>query len=143
MVIVNAKSFFFTICSYSQTEEGVYMYSVQTVRERIKIMAQKKGITQKQMLAECHINENIITKMGRDKGMGSFMLAAIADKLDCSTDYLLGRTDMPEVSRPSGLTQEEEDIIQMFRDLDLPGKIRAYDRVKVLHDDFCEKNKPS
>lgn len=119
------------------------MYSVQTVRERIKIMAQKKGITQKQMLAECRINENIITKMGKDKGMGSFMLAAIADKLDCSADYLLGRTDMPEISRPSGLTQEEEDIIQMFRDLDLPGKIRAYDRVKVLYDDFCEKNKPS
>ena len=32
-------------------------------------------------------------------GMYSFTLARIADVLDCSVDYLLGRTDKPEVNR--------------------------------------------
>jgi len=30
--------------------------------------------------------------------MSSFSLAKIADELDCSVDYLLGRTDNPEIN---------------------------------------------
>ena len=47
------------------------------------------------MLTECSLGINAIRQINDTKGMASFSLAKIADYLDCSVDYLLGRTDNP------------------------------------------------
>ena len=48
------------------------------------------------LLAECELGINAIRQINDKKGMASYSLARIADYLDCSVDYLLGRTDSPK-----------------------------------------------
>ena len=90
------------------------------------------------MLAECELNVNLLNKMTDNKGIGCFALARIADKLETSTDYLLGRTDNPEmtlsinnnVSAPqtnvhiltnenTPVTKDERELLDMINDLSL------------------------
>lgn len=69
------------------------MYDVQMFSERIKERAKSKGIKLKEMLSNCDLNVNFVSQMS-DR-TGAIALAKIADYLDCSVDYLLGRVDTP------------------------------------------------
>ena len=78
------------------------MYKIAAdTAERIKLIAKSKGITVKEMLEACHLNKNTLSSMlSRGSWLQANNLGFIADYLDCSVDYLLGRTDIPEVNRP-------------------------------------------
>lgn len=67
------------------------MYNSQLLSSRIRTIVKEKGIVQKEMLKFCDLNENSLNQMSDKKGLSSFSLAKIADYLDCSVDYLLGR----------------------------------------------------
>ncbi len=71
------------------------MYNAQTTKERIKELCKCKKIGMEQMLIDLSLGINAIRQINDTKGMASFSLAKIADYLDCSVDYLLGRTDNP------------------------------------------------
>lgn len=73
------------------------MYTAQFTIDRIQSTIKEKGYTQKSVLSECGINENTLKRMTDNKGISSFYLAKIADYLNVSVDYLLGRTDNPEI----------------------------------------------
>lgn len=75
------------------------MYYAQMTKDRIKHLCKIKCINAKKMLLDCSLGANAIQQINDTKGMASFSLAKIADYLDCSVDYLLGRTDVPEVNR--------------------------------------------
>ena len=75
------------------------MYFAQMTKDRIKSLCKGKKINMEQMLTECSLGVNAIRQINDVKGMASFSLAKIADYLDCSVDYLLGRTDNPEINR--------------------------------------------
>ncbi|UNI72518.1 MAG: repressor protein [Chaetfec virus UA24_244] len=75
------------------------MYFAQTTKERIKTLCRNKKINMEDMLISCGLGVNAIRQISDTKGMASFSLGTIADYLDCSVDYLLGRTDKPEVNR--------------------------------------------
>lgn len=75
------------------------MYNSQNIANRIKQRAKLKGISLKVMLSECSLGINTVSQMSKGNDMLSKNLARIADYLDCSVDYLLGRTDNPEVNR--------------------------------------------
>ena len=75
------------------------MYTAQITKDRIKTLCRTKGIGMENMLNDCSLGVNAIRQINDTKGMASFSLAKIADYLDCSVDYLLGRTDNPEVNR--------------------------------------------
>lgn len=72
------------------------MYTSKILNERINIMLNCKGKTKKAVLLAVAVNENCLNQMSDKKGLSSFTLAKIADELDCSVDYLLGRTDSPQ-----------------------------------------------
>ena len=72
------------------------MYIAQTTKDRIKQICKDNA---KQMLSDCSLGANAIQQINDTKGMASFSLAKIADYLDCSVDYLLGRTDNPEINK--------------------------------------------
>lgn len=73
------------------------MYNADIIRKRINIRRKQKGITNlENMLKELGIGKNTVWAMTDNKGIGCFSLAKIADRLDCSVDYLLGRTDEPD-----------------------------------------------
>jgi len=84
------------------------MYNAQTVIERTQIRIKELGLIQKEVLCECGLSENALKQMTDKKGIGSFSLAKIADILNCSVDYLLGRTD--EISVNSGNSINTGDI---------------------------------
>lgn len=69
------------------------MYKSQNLVERIKSAAKSKGIHVKELLSSCDLNPNTLNQISDKKGLSSFSLAKIADYLDCSVDYLLGRTE--------------------------------------------------
>lgn len=72
------------------------MYNSQEVANKIKQTAKSKNITIGKMLLDCELSKNTLSSMQS----GGYLprtetLAKIADYLDCSVDYLLGRTDNP------------------------------------------------
>ena len=75
------------------------MYNNQLMAERIKLQAKLKKISLKNMLSDLDMGINAISEFAKGKQMSCISLARIADYLDCSVDYLLGRTDNPEVNK--------------------------------------------
>ncbi len=75
------------------------MYDSQEIATRIKSTAKSKKVSLKVMLSECNLGINTISQMSKGNDMLSKNLARIADYLDCSVDYLLGRTNNPEVNK--------------------------------------------
>lgn len=73
------------------------MYFAQTTKNRIKLLCKEKKVSMEDMLSECSLGINAVRQINDTKGMASFSLAKIADYLDCSVDYLLGRTDCPDL----------------------------------------------
>ncbi len=75
------------------------MYESTKVAENIKVTAKVRGKQLKEMLSELKLNKNTLSNMYNGSMLKGDSLARIADYLDCSVDYLLGRTDNPEVNR--------------------------------------------
>lgn len=71
------------------------MYNQQEIACRIKSTAKSKNIILKNMLSEIELGVNIISQFSKGSEMSYLNLSKIADYLDCSVDYLLGRTDNP------------------------------------------------
>lgn len=76
------------------------MYDITKVAETIKVLAGAKGYTVAALLKACGLGKDTINTMAR---RGSWIqansLAKIADELDVSVDYLLGRTDNPQAHK--------------------------------------------
>ena len=51
------------------------------------------------MLSDLNMGVNAISELAKGKQMSCIALAWIAGYLDCSVDYLLGRTDNPDINR--------------------------------------------
>ena len=67
----------------------------------IKTYAKKKGLSLKKILVDCDLGQNTFSHMLHGKSIAYDSLAKIADRLDCSVDYLLGRTDDPQSHKHS------------------------------------------
>lgn len=74
------------------------MYNSKTVNQRITMLLKEKSFNQKQLLENCNLNVNALNQMSDNKGIGCFALARIADRLETTTDYLLGRSDIPNMN---------------------------------------------
>lgn len=72
------------------------MYKAMQISKRIKTLAKSNGVTIGAMLNACGLGENTLSHMNHGSVPKSDTLAKIADYLDCSVDYLLGRTDEPK-----------------------------------------------
>jgi DNA-binding Xre family transcriptional regulator len=75
------------------------MYESHNLATAIKTVATSKDIVIKTMLKELNLGSNTMSALYHGKSIAFDSLARIADYLDCSVDYLLGRTDKPEVNR--------------------------------------------
>lgn len=68
--------------------------------ERFREMLQSKGITAYRVAKDTGISQGLMGQYSLGNSRPTLdNLVKIADCLDCSTDYLLGRTDNPEVNR--------------------------------------------
>lgn len=84
-------------------------YSPVEAANRIEQLASSAKQSVNTMLEDCRLNKNMLQTM---KNRGSMPkadnLAKIADYLDCSVDYLLGRTDNPHAHKPEEPTTQPE-----------------------------------
>lgn len=75
------------------------MYVTQEIANRIKSRLKNQRKNTKEMLSDLDMGINAISELAKGKQMSCISLARIADYLDCSVDYLLGRTDRPEINQ--------------------------------------------
>lgn len=76
-----------------------FSYNSLNIAEMIKVRSKSQGIAIKVMLEELELGSNTMSHMRHGRSIASDSLAKIADYLDCSVDYLLGRTDNPEINK--------------------------------------------
>lgn len=88
------------------------MYNTQEIAQRIKIRTKENGYTIGNMLSELNLGVNIISQLAKGQEMSCLNIAKIADYLDCSVDYLLGRTETPEIDPANKLQTEFFKIFQ-------------------------------
>lgn len=91
------------------------MYFSQDIANRIKSEAKKRGISINRLLGDCNLGVNTISKMAKGTDILTHNFAKIADYLGCSVDYLLGRTDNPNIN---GEYKTIADMLQAYIDLD-------------------------
>lgn len=82
---------------------GIILYISNNVAERIKQTSKEKGIPLKKVLENAGLGFNTMSNMKTSMPKAD-NLAKIADCLDCSVDYLLGRTDNPEINKSNEKT---------------------------------------
>lgn len=91
------------------------MYISANVAERIKSRAKEQEVSVKKLLEDVGLGFNTMSNMKSSMPKAD-NLAKIADYLDCSVDYLLGRTDNPEINK-SKIKKTEEETVSIETDL--------------------------
>lgn len=126
------------------------MYNSQEIAQRIKLHAKNKGISVNQLLLSCGLGKNTVSKMSNGTDILSLNLAKIADYLDCSVDYLLGRTEQIISEQQKNVPAENEDkqkqtLIDNYDKLNTEGqeKLIDYSDDLVLSQKYIKNNQNS
>lgn len=95
------------------------MYYSNDIAKKIKILVKSKNISLKDMFSSIGLGQNTMANLKTSMPKAD-NLAKIADYLNCSVDYLLGRTDNPNLntfSKPSEVIEskiEKSRIIPLY-----------------------------
>lgn len=91
----------------------------EQIIHNIKAICRNKNISVTKLLEGAGVRKSLIYDMEKRNAKPSIeILESIADYLDCSVDYLLGRSNQENVSRETyTLSPLEEELIQSFRKL--------------------------
>lgn len=113
--------------------------------ERIKKARLAKGLTQKQLAEMLNITDATVNRY--EKGIRKpdpEMLKAIADALNVSVDYLLGKTDISNVYVPESYSQkykitkrdmlQYEDFVKHVNAFFMDDKVAEEDKEKLFRD---------
>ena len=111
------------------------MYNSQEIAKRIKIRAKQEKKSVNQMLIHCGLGKNTITKLSNGTDILSKNIAKIADYLNCPIDYLMCRTDTPEVN---GNPLKEKVI---YTDKELLQELIEEKELDALFERYLEKQK--
>lgn len=71
------------------------MYNLQLIENKIMSIASEKGLSKNKLLINVELNKSVFDNMKKGQIPSVDKIHKIADYLDCSVDYLLGRTDNP------------------------------------------------
>lgn len=105
------------------------MYIIHNLVERIKSQAKIKGKKTTEMLEHFGLNKNMLSSMNtRGSWIQADNLAKFADYLDCSVDYLLGRTENPNAHK----THANDVVINPYNDEQLAAIIEAYKQLNLV-----------
>lgn len=85
-----------------------FMYKSSDVADKLRDVAKLRGVTMKDALKKANLNFNMMTMM-RTSMPKADTLAKLADELDCSVDYLMGRS--PQLHTPG----VEQAIVESSR----------------------------
>lgn len=124
------------------------MQNSQFVAERIKNRIKTLGKSVKSALSDLQLGINTISELSKGKEMSYVRFSAIAEYLDCSVDYLLGRTDNPEIATikiagNNSLTEEEQEVLTLMNTMNEEGikQIVKHARYIAADNDYKKGNK--
>lgn len=110
----------------------IILYDLHEIVTRVKSAISSKGIIASAMLKEIGCGKNTLSNM-ETSAASCITLAKIADYLDCSTDYLLGREKNNLI-----LNSDEAELIDNFRRLSEIDKIKILERTKTISEQSSE-----
>lgn len=90
------------------------MYISSDIAERIKYIAKQRNVAVKKVLEDTELGRNMMSNL-KTSFPQSDSIAKIADYLDCSVDYLLGRTDNPQAHAKS--TEINNELVALLKQL--------------------------
>lgn len=94
------------------------LYNSSKVAERIKQQAKLKNISIKDLLSECDLGVNTISKLANEKDIYLKNFVKIAYQLECSADYLLGMTENYKLNldiQQDHITEHEQILLNAYR----------------------------
>lgn len=109
------------------------MYNSNNIAEAIKKIAKDKNVSVKQLLNDVGLGYNTMSNMKTSMPKAD-NLAKIADYLECSVDFLLGRTNNANAHKGNAEVKglpEEQRLITAFRKLTDEGKTRVLDEAEM------------
>ena len=128
------------------------MQNSQDVAINIKKITKIKKIAIGKMLSDCDLSKNTLSTMqSRGYLPRAETLIKIADYLDCSVDYLLGRTDVQEIETfiktPDNTTEyimttnkPETTLLIEFRNLNKQGQEYIMQTMDMVRDKYKKSN---
>ena len=114
------------------------LYSSSNLANAIQQRAKKQNVTIKDMLNDCNLGSNTMSALYHGKSLAFDSLAKIADYLNCSVDYLLGKTDFPTVVEEQ-LAKEEFALFGEVKELTDEEKQRVLDFIKFTKEQRKDK----
>lgn len=101
--------------------------------ERLKQLREAKNLTQLRLAMELNVSQETISGYEIGKAVPpAEMLIKLADTLDTSVDYILGRTDIKSMLRASELTKQEAEILTILRKQPEDKRVFVFDLIKGL-----------
>ena len=82
------------------------MYNAQKIYTRVKTEAKRRKINTTDMLEDCKLSKNTLSRLNNGQFPSCECIAKIADFLQCSIDYLMCRTDNPNIARENLINQQ-------------------------------------
>lgn len=114
------------------------MQNSQFIAERIKQRIKEQNKSLKGTLSDLHMGINTISELSKGKEISYVKMYEFAEYLDCSIDYLLGRTDNPQshagTIEKSTLSEKEKTIINIFRSLNLEGQDIVFNTIQGIEE---------
>lgn len=102
--------------------------------ERLKELRKKRNLTQEQLAAIIGVERSTIGKYeGKSRIIPSDDIKyKLAELFGVSVDYLLGYTDIPVAIDSNSITSEENELIEMYRELTANGQGLVIDYTRML-----------
>ncbi len=132
------------------------MQNSQFIAERIKEEIKEQSKSIKDTLSDLHMGINTISALSKGKEISYVKMAEFAEYLNCSVDYLLGRTDNPRSHTITGsdledikktlnpdLSDSELECLKKFNKLEDIDKGRILDRMDTIFDSYSPEQKES
>lgn len=123
----------------------IFVYSSKDIANRIKDRSKEQNVVIKQMLLECGLSKNALSSMLSGGSLPkSDNIAKIADYLNCSVDFLLGRTDNPNIGNTEAYIGDsaEQEIITLLSKLSPAERHRAIaDIIDLLNENYNTTDK--
>lgn len=89
------------------------------MKNRIRELRAEKNITQLRLSMELEVSQETVSAYENGKHLPSLKsLIKMADLFHVSTDYLIGRSDIRNVSQDEALPNEDIALLDCFHDLD-------------------------
>lgn len=86
------------------------LYESLNIAEKVRSVSKEKGIVLSEMLSALAIGSNTISNMRHGSMISAGSLARIADYLDVSVDYLLGRIDNEDSRDPHNIAKRIKSV---------------------------------